>query len=50
MTITMIGLDTAKAIFQVHGVDESGRAALKRKLHSSPLTKSAFSGRGLVGG
>jgi transposase len=37
MTITMIGLDTAKAIFQVHGVDESGRAALKRKLHRSEL-------------
>jgi error-prone DNA polymerase len=37
MTITMLGLDTAKAIFQVHGVDESGRAALKRKLHRSEL-------------
>ncbi len=37
MTITIIGLDTAKTAFQVHGVDESGRAALKRKLHRSEL-------------
>ena len=32
-SISMIGLDTAKATFQVHGVDETGRAVLKRKLH-----------------
>jgi error-prone DNA polymerase len=32
MSITMIGLDTAKSVFQVHGVDATGRAALKRKL------------------
>jgi len=32
MTVTMIGLDTAKAVFQVHGVDAAGRAQLKRKL------------------
>ena len=37
MTITIIGLDTAKTAFQVHGIDESGRAALKRKLHRSEL-------------
>ena len=32
MTISMIGLDTAKSVFQVHGVDAAGKAALKRKL------------------
>ncbi|MDO9714314.1 IS110 family RNA-guided transposase [Paracraurococcus lichenis] len=32
MTISMIGLDTAKHVFQVHGVDAAGTAALKRKL------------------
>src|SRR5215212_7970321 len=37
MTIAVIGLDTAKTVFQVHGVDESGRAVLKRKLHRSEL-------------
>ena len=37
MTIAMIGLDTAKTVFQVHGIDESGKAVLKRKLHRSEL-------------
>src|SRR5215218_7297742 len=37
MTIAVIGLDTAKTVFQVHGVDESGRAVLKRELHRSEL-------------
>jgi len=37
MAIGMIGLDTAKAVFQVHGVDESGRAVLKRKLRRNEL-------------
>ena len=32
MTISMIGLDTAKHVFQIHGVDAAGKAALKRKL------------------
>jgi transposase len=39
MTIAVIGLDTAKTVFQVHGVDESGRAVLKRKLHRSELVR-----------
>ena len=37
MSITMIGLDTAKSVFQVHGVDEAGKTALKRKLRRSEL-------------
>ncbi len=37
MTITMIGLDTAKTVFQVHGIDESGRTVLRRRLHRSEL-------------
>src|SRR3954462_463139 len=37
MAIAMIGLDTAKNLFQVHGVDEGGRAVLRRKLHRSEL-------------
>lgn len=32
MSVTMIGLDTAKAVFQVHGVDEAGRAEIRRTL------------------
>ena len=32
MRISMIGLDTAKHAFQVHGVDAAGKTALKRNL------------------
>ena len=32
MKITTIGLDLAKTVFQVHGVDERGKAALKKVL------------------
>jgi transposase len=32
MPITRIGLDTAKGVFQVHGVDEHGKAVLKKQL------------------
>src|SRR3954462_3655763 len=37
MSITMIGLDTAKSVFQVHGVNETGKAEIKRKLRRSEL-------------
>jgi error-prone DNA polymerase len=37
MTITMIGLDTAKSSFQIHAVDASGKAVLKRKLRRSEV-------------
>jgi error-prone DNA polymerase len=37
MAITMIGLDTAKSVFQVHGVDSAGKVQLKRKLRRDEL-------------
>jgi transposase len=37
MTITVIGLDLAKNVFQVHGIDENGRAVLRRKLRRSDV-------------
>src|SRR3954451_22344274 len=37
MAIVTIGLDTAKSWFQVHGVDESGRVVLRRKLARSKV-------------
>jgi transposase len=37
MSISMIGLDTAKSVFQIHGVNETGKAELKRKLRRSEL-------------
>jgi transposase len=32
MTITTIGLDLAKSVFQAHGIDESGVTVLVKKL------------------
>jgi error-prone DNA polymerase len=37
MSIAMIGLDIAKSVFQLHGVDAGGRAHLKRKLRRGEL-------------
>ena len=37
MSVSMIGLDTAKSVFQIHGVNEAGKAELKRKLRRSEL-------------
>lgn len=39
MTITVIGLDLAKNVFQVHGIDEAGRPVLKRKLRRSEVLR-----------
>lgn len=32
MKITRVGLDIAKQVFQVHGVDEHGKAKARRQL------------------
>ena len=37
MSITMIGLDTAKSVFQIHAIDEAGKVQLRRKLRRSEL-------------
>ncbi len=37
MSITMIGLDTAKSVFQVHAVDAAGQVVIRRKLLRSEL-------------
>src|SRR3954452_18774664 len=37
MSIAMIGLDTAKSVFQVHAVDEAGTTEVRRKLRRSGL-------------
>ena len=31
-TITTIGLDIAKSVFQVHGVDDTGQVVIRRQL------------------
>lgn len=37
MTIMTIGIDLAKNVFSVHGVDENGKVALKRTVHRDQL-------------
>lgn len=37
MTITTIGLDLAKSVFQARGVDESGATVLVKKLHRKQM-------------
>lgn len=39
MTIITIGLDLAKNVFQVHGIDPGGHVALKKKLRRSEVSK-----------
>jgi transposase len=40
MKITTVGIDLAKNVFQVHGVDERGRVVLRRQLRRDQM--SAF--------
>lgn len=35
--ITMIAIDLAKQVFQMHGVDASGKAVLRRQVKRSEL-------------
>ena len=37
MNICMIGLDTAKTVFQIHAVDDAGQAVLRSKVQRSEL-------------
>jgi transposase len=37
MTITTIGLDLAKSVFQAHGIDGNGTAVLVKKLHRKQM-------------
>jgi hypothetical protein len=39
MSIAMIGLDTAKSVFQVHAVDEAGTTEVRRKLRRSTAVR-----------
>ena len=43
MQVSTVGLDIAKNVFQVHGVDEHGRTVLRRKVSRGQLLK-LFSG------
>ena len=45
MQIAVIGLDLAKNVFQVHGINDSGQAVLKRKLRRSEVLPFFAGGR-----
>ena len=36
-TVTTIGLDLAKSVFQIHGVDDTGQVVLRRRLSRHEL-------------
>src|SRR6201985_2746755 len=38
-SISTIGLDIAKSVFQVHGVDAAGQVVVRRRLRRSPVLK-----------
>ena len=38
MVAKVIGLDTAKHVFQIHGADAVGRAVLKKRLRRNQVT------------
>ena len=38
MKITTVGIDLAKNVFQVHAVDERGRAVLRKQLRRDQMT------------
>ena len=37
MKITTVGIDLAKNVFQIHGVDERGKAVLRKQLRRAQL-------------
>ena len=39
MKITTIGLDVAKNVMQIHGVDEHGKVAVKKQLKRSQVAE-----------
>jgi transposase len=39
MQVTTIGLDIAKSIFQVHGVDAAGQSVLRQRLSRSRVVE-----------
>jgi transposase len=38
MNISTVGLDLAKAVFQVHGVDKAGKVVLKKALKRAQVS------------
>ena len=43
MKVTTLGIDVAKNIFQLHGVDEHGKVALEKRVTRSKLLETVRS-------
>jgi hypothetical protein len=43
-TVTTIGLDIAKSVFQVHGVDAAGQVVIRRRLKALVWRRSLGNG------
>jgi len=41
MNITTLGIDLAKTVFQLHGVDQAGNVVLRKRLTRLTLTEIA---------
>ena len=41
MQVTVIGLDIAKHVFQVHGIDQSGQVLIRRQPVEASLSASS---------
>jgi transposase len=39
MKTTTIGIDLAKEVFQIHGVDEDGKIVLRKQLRQNKMTR-----------
>ncbi|KQU80466.1 transposase [Mesorhizobium sp. Root102] len=44
--LATVGIDLAKTIFQIHGVDESGRVLVRRHFAEASCSRFSTSGRG----
>ena len=40
MTIAMLGIDLAKRVFHLHGVDEHGRAVVSKRVSRAKLAEA----------
>ncbi len=44
-TVTTIGLDIAKSVFQVHGIDAAGKPVIRKQLKRARVLPFACPGR-----
>jgi transposase len=40
MQLTTVGLDIAKSVFQVHGVDRHGKVVLRKSRHAPAMSRT----------